>query len=81
LCIVKAIDHIQASNPNLKTVWGQKVSVGYGETEPREGSVLKVGISSTGERVEVKYKKCNLFTLMLKELAYYISFFPFKIKR
>lgn len=54
LCIVKGIDHIQASNPNLKAVWGQNVSVGYGEREPREGSVLMVGMSSTDEKKRKK---------------------------
>lgn len=47
LCIVKAVDHIQGSHPNLKTVWGQNVSVGYGECKLREGSLLMVRLSST----------------------------------
>lgn len=53
LCIVKAIDHIQTPHPNLKAVWGQNVAVGYGESEPREGSALMVGMSPTdGKRKE-----------------------------
>lgn len=69
LCIVKGIDHIQASNPNLKAVWGQNVSVGYGEREPREGSVLMVGMSSTDEKKNKKnrrvIKKQYLFHIYL----------------
>ncbi len=64
LCIVKAVDHIQPSHPNLKTVRGQNVSVGYGECKPREGSLLMVRLSSTvgkkrGERLKYKtHKNC-----------------------
>lgn len=54
LCIVKAVDHIQSSHPNLKTVWGQNVSVGYGECKPREGSLLMVRLSSTSSEKEMR---------------------------
>lgn len=52
--IIEAIDQIQSPDTNLKAVWGQKVTVGCGESKPCEGPLLTFGTNSKKHAREVQ---------------------------